>query len=420
MLRALASGDEPGHPVLAAPGWWRRPERLLYPPVDGPRGALAPAAPARTRSQPARPVVILGATGTLGREFARLCAQRGLPCALLSRRELDLTEDKTLAEPLDRLRPWAVVNAAGYTRVEDAERRPELCRRVNADGPARLAAACARRGIALLAVSSDLVFDGDRAVPYGEGDAVAPLNAYGRSKAEMETRVREAHPGALVVRTGPIFGPWDGSDSLTIALRTLASGHRLVAADDAITSPTYVPDLVHAALDLLIDGERGLWHLANAGAITWADLARRAAALAGLDPEGVEGRPTSLLGPAAPRPRYSVLGSERGALLPTLDDALARYLCECPHSPAVCPVPPPLVPGVVAEAAHAVWPIVARPDAEWGTGPGRIPGGGPRLIPNASNRLSFGGCVKRTVSGRMNRSRVSRTLQEKTDQDGSV
>jgi RmlD substrate binding domain len=112
-------------------------------------------------------------------------------------------------------------------------------------------------------------------------------------------------------------------------LRELAAGRPLVAAEDAVISPTYVPDLVNASLDLLIDGERGLWHLANVAAITWADLARRAAELAGLDPAGVVGRPTAALGLAARRPLWSVLGSERGTLLPSLDDALGRYLGQC-------------------------------------------------------------------------------------------
>jgi dTDP-4-dehydrorhamnose reductase len=92
-----------------------------------------------------------------------------------------------------------------------------------------------------------------------------------------------------------------------------------------VVSPTYVPDLVDATLDLLIDGERGLWHLANQGAVTWADFARLGARGCGVDPSRVEECATNDLGFAAKRPRYSVLGSERGRLLPTLDDAIARF-----------------------------------------------------------------------------------------------
>lgn len=175
--------------------------------------------------------------------------------------------------------------------------------------------------------SSDLVFDGDRAAPYLESDAVAPLNVYGYSKAIAEKLVLATHPCSLVVRTSALFGPWDESNFLANALRTLASGYPFVAASDTVVSPTYVPDLVDATLDLLIDGESGLWHLANSGAFTWAELARCAAKLAGLDANRIEPRPTAALGLAAPRPVYSALGSERGVLLPDLKRALTCYLC---------------------------------------------------------------------------------------------
>ena len=79
-----------------------------------------------------------------------------------------------------------------------------------------------------------------------------------------------------MVRTSAFFGPWDEYNFVTIALRELAAGRTLVASRDAVVSPTYVLDLVHASLDLLIDGERGIWHLANRGALDWAALARRA------------------------------------------------------------------------------------------------------------------------------------------------
>ncbi len=196
-------------------------------------------------------------------------------------------------------------------------------------GPATLAAACAARGIQLLTFSSDLVFDGAKREPYVERDAPAPLCEYGRSKAEAEALVFSALPAALVVRTSAFFGPWDEYNFVTSALRALAEGVEFAAADDVVVSPTYVPDLTHACLDLLIDGEGGVWHLSNAGALTWADFARLAAGRAGLESSLVRGCPTASLGLAAPRPAFSALDSERGALLPPLDDALARYFNEC-------------------------------------------------------------------------------------------
>ena len=109
-------------------------------------------------------------------------------------------------------------------------------------------------------------------------------------------------------------------------MRAIRRGGTAAAASDMIVSPTYVPDLVHAALDFLIDGERGILHVSNAGSIAWSDLARRAASRARLDPGRVEALPRAQMGFAAPRPAFSVLTSERGAVLPDLDEAIDRYL----------------------------------------------------------------------------------------------
>ena len=336
MLRDLARGQIHDHPVLDVPGWWKRPERLLYPPVHSDLGLRADDHSQRPSGSTngskiktsVRPIIITGGTGTLGSAFARLCDIRGIPYRLLTRKDMDIAERASVDTALTDLSPWAVVNAAGYVRVDDAEREPDACRRENTDGPAILAAACAKRSVALLTFSSDLVFDGTSISPYVESSSVAPLNVYGHSKADAEVRVLKAFPSALVVRTSAFFGPWDNYNFLTVALRTLALGDSFVAAEDALVSPTYVPDLVHACLDLLIDGECGLWHLANPGAIAWADLARLAAKIAGIDATRIHAVKTRALGFPAPRPAYSVLGSERGVLLPFLEDAVNRYFHE--------------------------------------------------------------------------------------------
>jgi dTDP-4-dehydrorhamnose reductase len=280
------------------------------------------------RRKTARPILITGSTGTLGSAFGRMCERRGLAYRLLSRQEMDIADPASVDGALDGLAPWAVINAAGYVRVDDAEREQERCFRENTHGPSVLAECCARRGIGLLAFSSDLVFDGETRVPYVESDRTAPLGVYGRSKAEAEERVLASLPDALVVRTSSFFGPWDRHNFLTSALSTLAQRQPFRAAHDTVVSPTYVPDLVNACLDLLVDGESGIWHLANAGAISWFELAQRAAEMVGLDTRLVEGCATHCLGYSAPRPRYSALDSKRANLLPSLDNALDRYIHE--------------------------------------------------------------------------------------------
>lgn len=323
LTRALARGEAVRMPVLDSPGWWRCAERVAYGPCAGSDGADAGSA-----SVDARPVLVTGARGTLGSAVVRLCGERGLACIGTARDTLDIADERSIARVLDELRPWAVINAAGYVRVDDAEREPHVARRGNVDAAVALARACAARTIRLVTFSSDLVFDGASRSgrPYVEGDAAMPLGVYGAGKAEMERRVLAEHPGALVVRTAAFFGPWDEWNFVTLALRSLAAGLPFEAAGDLVVSPTYVPDLVHALLDLVIDGERGIWHVVNRGAVTWAELARRAACMAGVDGSLVHECPHTELGLVAARPPYAALDSTRGALMPPLDDALARYV----------------------------------------------------------------------------------------------
>jgi dTDP-4-dehydrorhamnose reductase len=312
MVRSLASGVAFTHPVLSRQGWWRAAGHSRSEGIDG-----------RTAPQP---LLILGATGTLGLAFARLCEIRRIPHVQLSRRDLDITDPEMVRRVIALHRPWAIVNAAGYVHVDEAERDIRACRRVNAVAPAILAAVSRKAGVRLLTFSSDLVFDGCRSRPYLEGDAVAPLNVYGHTKVEAERRVLAMAPSALIVRTSAFFGPWDRANFVTTVLDTIASGRSFRAASDTVVSPTYVPDLVNAALDLLIDGASGMWHLANDGAVTWAEFAQRAARHAGLSADAIEPVAFDALRLPATRPRYSVLGSAHGRMLPDLDDSLERYV----------------------------------------------------------------------------------------------
>jgi dTDP-4-dehydrorhamnose reductase len=322
LARDLATRGDCEHPALRGRGWWRSRKRRLDDGV--PEGRVEEP----HELDGARPVLIAGAGGTLGRALARTCEERELAWVAMSRAQLDLSRPEAVRAVLDHVHPWAVVNAAGYVRVDDAETDRDACRRDNVDAAAHLAAECAARGLALVTFSTDLVFDGRTARPYVESDAARPLCEYGASKHHAEGAVAAAHPRALVIRTSAFFGPWDEHNLVTRTLRSLHQGMRVSLPDDETVSPTYVPDLAHAALDLLIDGESGIWHVANAGAVTWVELVRQAARLSGLNGASALIVPCSgaRLGRAARRPAYSALGSERGTLLPSLEEALTRYV----------------------------------------------------------------------------------------------
>lgn len=239
----------------------------------------------------------------------------------------------TLAELRTRLAAGGVglvVNCAGYTDVDRAEAEPELAMAANAQGAGAVARLCARFDAHLVHLSTDYVFDGRAERPYSEDDPAEPLSAYGRSKLMGEQMVKEAHPGALVVRSAWLFGP--GRDNfVSKVLAAARAGRPLKVVRDQVGSPTYTRDLAPALIALGQRRVRGLVHLVNRGQASRYELARQTLALAGLDPEAVQAIATAELGGAARRPAWSVLETRRaarllGAPLPGWLDALGRYI----------------------------------------------------------------------------------------------
>ncbi|MBV8592683.1 MAG: sugar nucleotide-binding protein, partial [Caulobacteraceae bacterium] len=324
LISALATGER-APDIAVQPGWWRRDVRLQHKPhfrsVDSP----APRPLRLTSTISPRPILITGATGTLGRALARSCEWRGLDYVLTDRARLPLGHVTTAARVLRETKPWAVINAAGYVRVDEAQTDREACFAANADGATVLARLCAERDVAFATFSSDLVFDGEARAAYLETDFPKPLNVYGESKARAEAGVLDAGGRGLVVRTSAFFSPFDPYNFAAHVRRILADDGSVEAASDLVVSPTYTPDLVDAVLDLLIDGETGLWHLANEGSLSWADFATAIARTLGADATRVRPRPAASFGWPAPRPRFAALASGRGRMMPTLGDALARY-----------------------------------------------------------------------------------------------
>jgi dTDP-4-dehydrorhamnose reductase len=323
-LKRLGCGGEI-HPATLGGGWWRRDIRLHFKPVYRTVETPSPRPEWRTPGAPTRPLLIVGATGTLGKALARACEWRGIDYRLTARSELDLEDGASIAGLLVSADPWAVINAAGWVRVDEAETQAAGCMAANAEGAVRLAKACSERGLPSVGFSSDLVFDGGLERPYVESDAPCPLNVYGASKARSEQDILALDGRALIVRTAAFFSPYDPYNFASHVLRTLAAGQTFAAAEDLVVSPTYVPDLVNAVLDLLIDGEAGLRHLANPAAVSWADFARMVARAIDLDPGLVQGRPSASFGWAATRPNYAALGTERGLVMPPLEEAIGRY-----------------------------------------------------------------------------------------------
>ncbi len=312
LVLELVQGATPANEAICSDtGWWHRIVRRHDHSI------------AAEREVAGRPMLITGATGTLGRALAGACRLRGLRCILTSRDQLDLDDDASIAGALDAHAPSIIINAAGWVRVDDAETEEASCFRANAIGPLRLAAAAEQRGIRTVQFSSDLVFGGERDTPWSESDAPQPLNAYGRSKAAMEAGFRARFPGTLIIRTAAFFSPFDEHNFARSVERTLAAGQPFRAAAAQVVRPTYVPDLANAVLDLVIDGEAGIWHLSNGQSVSWDAFARMIAREVDL-PERLVESDFSETHPAK-RPPFSALGSTKGPPMPSLASAISRY-----------------------------------------------------------------------------------------------
>ncbi len=316
----LAEGRRLEHPVLKVPGWWKRPGRHYMRP----NFATLPASAAKS----ALPILITGATGTLGQAFHRICSHRGLPHVVTSRAELDIVDEGSIFAAIEKYRPWAVINAAGFVRTWEAAEKAEECHSANALGPEHLATACRAAGIPLVTFSSDLVFDGSLGRSYIEEDAPAPQCTYGLSKLECEKRVLTVLPDTLVIRTSAFFGPWDSFNFLYNTVRDLKQGREVVVSRDHIVSPTYVPDLVHATLDLLLDGETGVWHLTNQGAVSWYDLAQDVADRARVSKQQIRVSSGSVRTDTS-------LSSHKGLLLRPLEQAMDDFVGQSPALQAI-------------------------------------------------------------------------------------
>ncbi len=315
------SRNPDAEPDAGGDGWWRRDIRLAYPPAHN--SAAGPCY--RPSAREAAPLLILGASGTLGQAIARACVHRDLRHVVTNRSELPLCDEEKLWSVLGRLKPQAVVNATGWVRVDDAERDARACREANTEGAVLLARLCAEAGVHSITFSSDLVFDGAATRPYVESDTPNPLNVYGASKADAERTILQLGASALIVRTAAFFSPHDPHNFAAWIVREVGAGRMADCAGDLVVSPTYTPALANAVLDLVIDKESGLWHLSNGSGVSWAEFGRLIAHAVNLDAARVRALPAHELGWPAPRPVYSALGSAKGKLLPDLDESIAAF-----------------------------------------------------------------------------------------------
>ncbi|MSQ94940.1 MAG: dTDP-4-dehydrorhamnose reductase [Gemmataceae bacterium] len=276
-------------------------------------------------------IVILGAAGQLGRQLARV-----LPDAVsLKHEDADLTKPDHLRQTLAQLRPWVVVNAAGYTHVDRAETNADGAFAVNAHGVRDLAVICRELDSPLIHISTNYVFGADdlRTTPYRESDVPGPISVYGASKLLGECHVQAMCPKHFILRTCGLYGPGgQRSNFVEAMLRQAEKGAAIRVVDDQVCTPTSAFDLAYAVRGLVDSETYGLYHVTNSSACSWHEFARSIFEMTKRRVELVA-IASSAYPALARRPRYSVLDNSRwiGAGFTPLrswQEALAQYLAE--------------------------------------------------------------------------------------------
>lgn len=263
----------------------------------------------------ARPVLVIGAAGLVGRHVRSAFGGRDVVATQYRRtvagaEPLDITDAAATRALVERLRPDVVVLAAAEAYVELCEREPETTRRVNVEGARTVAMAAAEMNALLVVFSSEYVFDG-RDGPYREDHPTAPINEYGRQKVAVETIAREL-PRHLVCRTSGVFG-WepDRKNFACQVIDHLRAGRRFVVPNDQVITASYAPSLASAVRDLVDGGHVGMFHVAGPRILPRGEVARLVARAFGLDESLIDERPTTELGLVAPRPRSAGLTTDR-------------------------------------------------------------------------------------------------------------
>jgi dTDP-4-dehydrorhamnose reductase len=273
----------------------------------------------------------------LGHDVERAGERAGHELTLVDLPELDITDARAVDAVLDELGEAStldgIVNCAAWTDVDGAEAQPDAARAVNADGAGVLARAAAARGMPLLHISTDYVFDGAppldgdrRPRPYLESDPTGPRSVYGRTKLEGEQQVLAASPAHTVVRTAWLYG-LDGANFPATMLRLAGEREAVQVVTDQVGSPTWSGHLAPAILGLLERGVSGLLHLTGGGHVSWCGFAEEIFRQAEVDCR-VEPTTSEEFVRPAPRPAWSALESSRDDVLPLppWQDGLAGYL----------------------------------------------------------------------------------------------
>lgn len=256
--------------------------------------------------------LVTGGSGQLGTAVSQELGKRGLLFASWSSKDLDITQGSIVRDFVSALSPKVIINCAAWTDVDGAESQEIHAARVNRDGAENLAIAAKLCNAKFIHISTDYVFSGQSQIPWQCDDEVDPESAYGRTKAEGESRVLAAYPeNSFVVRTAWLYSPWGTNFAKSITRLAIKNQDEIKVVNDQVGQPTSAIDLAKQLVDLGIsNSDPGKYHGTNSGQATWHEFAQEIFILAGADVRRViPASSIDYLRPAR-RPSYSVLNHD--------------------------------------------------------------------------------------------------------------
>ena len=223
-------------------------------------------------------LLIFGAGGQVGTALLQTAWPPGTDVTGLTHSQADIRDAAAIAAALDTHSSDLVINAGGYTAVDKAESEPDAAMRANGEAPGLIAAECARRGAAMIHISTDYVFDGTKAAPYLESDKPAPLGVYGASKLAGERAVTAQLQRQVILRTSWVFS-CSGTNFVKTMLRLAASGREIRVVQDQVGGPTAAADIAAAIARIAVrigagSTKWGLYHYCGEPAVSWYEFAK--------------------------------------------------------------------------------------------------------------------------------------------------
>jgi len=273
-------------------------------------------------------ILILGHKGMLGSDLMLKFGGHSVTGKDVD--DFDITSAADCRDLIDENTPELVINAAAFTNVDGCETQEDKAFAVNAEGVKNVALACKKNNVRIIHFSTDYVFDGTSETPYKEDHPCNPINAYGRSKLQGETYLRELSKNYTLVRTSWLCGR-HGNNFIKAILQRVKNFQPLEVVTDQTGSPTFTVDLAAAVRLLAEGGFTGTFHITNRGSCTWHAFARRILDLSGYEDVDIKPITSEQLNRKALRPMYSVLSGEKfvsatGKTLRFWQIALREYL----------------------------------------------------------------------------------------------